>query len=71
MGEIASFADVADAADHLTLDEQQTLLDLLKRRIAEQERQRILRDIEDAREEHASGKTAVSTPAEIMKDLLS
>ena len=71
MGKLATFADVVDAADHLTLDEQQTLLDLLKRRISEQERKQILQDVEDGRREYARGECRVATPEEIMKDVLS
>ena len=71
MGKLATFADVVEAADQLTLDEQQALLDLLKRRISEQERKQILQDVEDGRQEYARGECRVATPEEILKDVLS
>ena len=66
-----TFAEIVDAAHELTLDEQETLLDILRRRIAERGRQRILQDAEEALREHERGETKVATPDEIMKDILS
>jgi hypothetical protein len=66
-----TFAEIVDAADELTLDEQETLLNILRRRISERGRQQILADAEEACREHARGETRVATPEEIMKELLS
>jgi len=46
-----TFSDVVDAADDLTIDEQETLLEILRRRIAVHKRDALVRDVADARAE--------------------
>jgi len=45
-----TFSDVVEATTTLSLDEQEALLDLLRRRIAEQNRQQIVQDVAEARQ---------------------
>jgi hypothetical protein len=59
---MATFSDVLDAADQLSLDEQQTLVEILRRRIADLNRQRLVNDVKDARGEFANGQ---SSPASV------
>jgi hypothetical protein len=66
-----TFADVVEAADKLSLDEQQTLLEILRRRLAEQERLRLIRDVQEARDEFAEGRCRIASPQEIMHELQS
>ena len=54
------FGEVLDAADDLSADEKQELIEVLRRRLAEEGRKRVLTDIQDARREFAAG-TAVAT----------
>ena len=49
-----TFADVVDAADKLSADEQESLLRILRRRIAERNRQ-LAGDVAEARAEFVSG----------------
>jgi hypothetical protein len=44
-----TFADVVDAANKLSADEQESLLRILRRRIAERNRARLTADIAEAR----------------------
>jgi pilus assembly protein TadC len=60
-----------DAIERLTLDEQAELTDIVRKRIAERRRQEILKDVEDARKEFASGGGKAMTAEEIIRELQS
>ena len=63
-----TFADVVDAAAKLSIDEQETLLQILRRQIAERTRAQIVRDAQSSRAEHASGQSRVATVTQIMDE---
>jgi hypothetical protein len=65
------FAEVLDAADQLSLDEQVTLVDVLNRRLVERRRDQLAEEIQQARREYAAGECKPATPEQIFKDLLS
>jgi hypothetical protein len=65
------FAEVLDAADQLSLDEQVTLVDVLNRRLVERRRDQLVEEIQQARREYAAGQCKPATPEQIFKDLLS
>lgn len=65
------FDDVVEAADRLTPEEQQTLIEVLTRRLAERGRAEIVCDVADAQREFESGALQPAAPHEIMKDILS
>ncbi|MEX2093346.1 MAG: hypothetical protein WD971_11750 [Pirellulales bacterium] len=66
---MTTFSEIVDAADGLSVDEQVTLLEILRRRIAERNRQQLLREVQEAREEFASGKAQIATVKEIMDEV--
>ena len=66
-----SFADVLEAADSLSLDEQQTLLEVLRRRVTERARKAVIHDIEEARREFAAGQCRSASVEELMSEVLS
>lgn len=66
-----AFGDILDAATELTIDEQETLIDVLRRRIAEHRRTAIVRDVREAREEFEAGRCRSATPDEILDEILS
>jgi pyruvate/2-oxoglutarate dehydrogenase complex dihydrolipoamide dehydrogenase (E3) component len=70
MIETISFNEVVEAADRLTPDEQQELVDILRRRLAQEGRRRIASDIEASRREYAAGNCKVSSPADLMREIL-
>lgn len=70
MSQVITFADVVDAADRLSPDEQLELISILKRRMVEAGRARILRDIAEGREEFARGECSAMTVDEIMREIL-
>jgi hypothetical protein len=60
------FAEVLEAADHLPIDDQVELVEVLRRRIAEQRRAAIAQDAREAREDFAAGRCQPATPEEIL-----
>lgn len=66
-----SFGEVLEAADKLTLEEQESLIDILHRRMIERRRAELAKDIEEARKEFREGRCQPATPGEIMDEILS
>ena len=64
------FGEVLEAADLLTPDEQETLIVILRRRLAQSGRQRLLADIEESEKEFAEGRCKIVTPEELMREIL-
>lgn len=66
---MSTFAEIVDAADQLTVEEQESLVDILSRRIAEARRAELVRDVNEARNEHRRGGTAKAAVADIMDEI--
>jgi hypothetical protein len=66
---MTTFAEIVDAADRLSADEQLTLLEILRRRLAERDRQQLVRDVADARAEYASGTAPPTSVKQIMDEV--
>ena len=71
MAQTMAFGEVLEAIDQLSLDEQETLIDILHRRIAEQGRRKLAAEIESARQEFAEGQCQPATADDLMKEILS
>lgn len=69
MSQATPFNDVVEAADQLSLDEQQALVHILQRRMAEAQRQQLAAEIEEARQEFAEGKCRPATADELMREI--
>ena len=63
-----TFSDIIDAADNLSLDEQEALVEILRRRIAEANRAQLVREVKAARADFATGDASPTTVAEIMEE---
>jgi len=63
-----TFSDIVEAADTLSDDEQQSLLEILRRRIAERNRQQMLSDVREARGEFANGQARPASVKEILDE---
>ncbi len=68
---LPSFYLVVEAADRLSVEEQETLIEVLNRRLADRRRAELMKDIQDARQEYGRGGLRRATPEEIMKEILS
>jgi hypothetical protein len=66
-----TFADIVEAADNLSVDEQETLLGILRRRIAERNRVELAREVAESRAEFASGRSQSVTVPQIMDEIRS
>jgi glucan phosphorylase len=66
-----SFGDILEAAGNLSVEDQESLLDILQRRLTEYRRGQVARDIEEAREALRAGKCHPATPDEIFQEITS
>lgn len=66
---MSTFSDVVEAADELSIDEQETLVEILRRRIAKRNRDALVRDVTEAHTELASGRARTTSVADIMDEV--
>jgi hypothetical protein len=66
----SEFSDLLEATGRLTLEEKETLLEVLRHRTIEDRRAQLKREIAQARREHAAGKCRPASPGQIMRDIL-
>ena len=71
MDHAMSFGEILEAADGLQVDEQESLLEILQKRIVERRREGIARDVEEAREAFRAGQCRPATPDEIFDEIVS
>ena len=64
-----SFSDVLEAADALSIDEQQTLVEVLSRRVTEARRAELVKDVAAAGKEFQSGGCRPATPDELIAEI--
>jgi hypothetical protein len=67
---VIRFADLVEMIDRLPLDQRESLVDVVRRRIADDERRRVAASIRSARREHARGRSKPTTPDELMREIL-
>ena len=66
-----SFGEILEAADQLSLEEQETLAEILHWRVLEQRRNELAEDIREAQEEFRAGHSRPATPDDLMAEILS
>ena len=69
MNQVMAFGEVLEAADQLSPEDQQALVAILSRRLAQAGRQRVAADIQEARQEFAEGRCRSATPEELMREI--
>jgi hypothetical protein len=69
MLDASSFDEVLDAIEHLPDEQQADLVDVVRRRLAEKGRQRIISDAREARTEHAAGQTRAMSVEDLMREI--
>ena len=70
MEKSASFAEVLEAADGLPLDDQESLAEILHRRVIERRRAGLAREVREARQEYEQGRCRPATTDELMGEIL-
>jgi hypothetical protein len=71
MGNVLSFDDLLEAADLLGLDDQETLIEILRRRLVDRRRAEIVEEVRAARKELSEQGCRPSTPEHLMGEILS
>jgi len=71
MGKTFVFADILDSVEALSLDEQEALMEIVRRRADERRRKGLTRDVEEARREFRDGACKPASPGEILEEILS
>jgi hypothetical protein len=69
MTSISRFDQVLESIENLSVDEQETLIDLITHRLAERRRSEIAANIAQAQVEYQSGKVFRGTVTQIMDEL--
>ena len=69
MHESTAFDEALTAVEHLPVEQQADLVELVRRRLAERGRQQVVEDVREARAEHAAGKSRVLPVDEIMREI--
>jgi hypothetical protein len=70
MNQPLSFHEVLEAADRLSEEEQEELVAILHRRLAQTARKRLAGDIKEAQQEFAEGGSSSATPDELMDRIM-
>ncbi len=65
-----SYGQVIDSIEALPDEQQESLMELVKRRLAERRREALIKSVAEARKEFKSGKLRPASPAEIMRKVL-
>ena len=65
-----TFGDVLESVESLSLDEQESLLSILDRRLRERRRTALVQDVRAARKEYASGRCRKASPDEIIDQII-
>jgi hypothetical protein len=65
---MSTFSEILDAASDLSADEQATLLEILRQRLAERNRAQLVCHVNEARREFADGKARPASVDEIMNE---
>ena len=71
MGPSISFAEVLEAVDQLSAEDQETLVEIVRRRAAERGRQRVATEAREAQREFVEGLCRPATAGELMDEILS
>lgn len=65
-----TYGQVLDSIEALPDDQQESLVELMQKRLAERRRAVLVDAVQEARREFKSGKCRPATPAEIMRKVL-
>ena len=65
-----SYGQVIDSIEALPDEQQESLMELVKRRLAERRREALIKSVQEARKEFKSGKLRPASPTDIMRKVL-
>lgn len=67
----ASFSDVLDVVENLSLDAREELIEILHKRATEERRAELAKDVRNARIENRRGKSKAMSAKAIMDEIVS
>ena len=67
----ARFGEILEEADRLPLEDQETLIAVLQRRMRDRRRAELAKDIQEAQKEFEEGSCRPATPGELIREILS
>lgn len=65
-----SYGQVLDSIEALPEEQQESLMDTVRKRLAEHRRTALVKSVAEARKEFKAGKLRPASPAEIMRKVL-
>lgn len=65
-----SYGQVLDSIEALPEEQQESLVDTVRKRLAENRRAELVKSVREARKEFKSGKCRPASPAEIMRKVI-
>ena len=68
---MSNFYEILDETSNLSLDEQESFVDSLQKRIAEEKRKSLISAVKESQKEYETGDKKTSSVDEIMKEILS
>jgi hypothetical protein len=71
MASALAFGEVLEVVDKLSLEEQEALIEVVRRRVIERRREELAEEVQDAQKEFQAGRCHPVTPDELMAEILS
>ncbi len=71
MAKALLFGEVLEAIETLSLEDQETLKEILHRRLIERRREELVQDVQQAQQEFQAGRCRPAAPEELMKEIVS
>ncbi len=71
MAKALLFGEVLEAIETLSLEDQETLKEILHRRLIERRREERVQDVQQAQQEFQAGQCRPVTPEDLMKEIVS
>lgn len=65
------FSQVLDNVDQLSVEEQETLIQVVRHRLIDRRRKEIIQEIKEAEDDFKQGKAPPITPEALMKEIVS
>ncbi len=66
-----AFADILDLADELTLDEKESFVEIMQKRISQERRKQLISEAHDSVEYFNNSSKNTSSIEDILKDIMS
>ena len=70
MSKALRFGEALEGIEALSLEDQETLKEILHRRIVERRREELVRDVQQAQQEFQAGECRPVTPEELMNEIV-